>query len=58
MLLVIYLVVISFMIIRVINAKIKISIIVKEDNVQIIKLVKLVQIIVKSLNRNVLIFQK
>ena len=58
MLLVIYIVVISFMIIKDINVKIKISIIVKENNVQIIKLEKLVQIIVKSMNCNVLIFKK
>ena len=58
MLLVIYIVVISFMIIKDINVKIKISIIVRENNVQIIRLVKLVQIIVKSMNCNVLIFRK
>ena len=57
-LLVIYKVVINFMITRDINVKTKISIIVKENNVLITKKEKIVLIIVRHINRSVLIFQQ
>lgn len=46
------------MITRDINVKIKISIIVKENNVLITKKEKIARIIVRHINHNVLIFQQ